>query len=93
MTINIKVVVNVNKGGRGSCSFVLKFVAKSLPPVVCRALMSWLRCLCLLAYSGLQHIFVLWFFLRLVCPVLAVSLDCPFLVALSMFSNVYLLDY
>ena len=65
VTINIKVVVNVNKGGRGSCSFVLKFVAKSLPPVVCRALMSWLRCLCLLAYSGLQHILCCGFFFAL----------------------------
>ena len=29
-------------------------------------------------------------FLRLVCSVLPVSLDCPFLIAPSVFSNVYL---
>ena len=28
-------------------------------------------------------------FLRLLCPVLSVSLDCPFLIAPSVFSNVY----
>ena len=50
--------------------------------------MSCLRYLCLFAYSGAQHIsrcvFVLFFF------VLPVSLDCSFLIALSVFSNVYL---
>ena len=30
-------------------------------------------------------------FLRLVCPVLPVSLDCPFFIAPSVFSNIYLL--
>jgi hypothetical protein len=44
--------------------------------------------LCLLPYSGVQHIlcFVL---LRLVHPMLPVCLDCAFLIALSVFSNVY----
>jgi hypothetical protein len=49
--------------------------------------MFYLRYLCLLAHSGVQHIF---FFLRLVYPMSPVSLDCPFLVAPSIFSNVYL---
>ena len=72
----------------------------SLPPVVCcRAhvlstssvgeLMSYLRYLCLFAYSGVQHIlccvFVLFFFDLCILPV---SLDCPFLIAPSVFSNV-----
>jgi hypothetical protein len=51
--------------------------------------MSYLRYLCLFACRGVQHIlccvFVLLFF------VLLVSLDCPFLIAPSEFSNVYLL--
>jgi hypothetical protein len=54
--------------------------------------MSYLRYMCLFAYSGVQHIlccvFVL-FFLRHVYPILPVSLDCPFLVATSVISNVH----
>ena len=52
--------------------------------------MSYLRYLCLFAYtcSGVQHIFV---FLRLVYPMLPVSLDCPFLIAPSVYYNIYLL--
>ena len=51
--------------------------------------MSCLRYLCLFAHSGVQHIGLCYFFflLRLVLPI---SLDCPFLVAPSVFSNVYL---
>ena len=55
--------------------------------------MSHLRYLCLLAHSGVQHMLccVLCFAcLRLVYPMLPVSLDCPFLIAPSVFSNVYL---
>jgi hypothetical protein len=48
--------------------------------------MSYLRYLCLLAYSGVQHIlcyvFVL-FFLRVVYPLLSVSLDCPYWYSLT----------
>jgi hypothetical protein len=62
----------------------------SLPPIVCGRLMSYLRCLCLFAYIGVQHI-LSCVFLGIVCPVLPVSLDCPFLIALSIFSNVYFL--
>ena len=62
----------------------------SLPPVV----MPYLRYLCLFAHSGVQHIlcsvFVLFvFFLCFVYPMLPVSLDCRFLIAPSVFSNVY----
>jgi hypothetical protein len=63
----------------------------SLPPVVCRTL--YLRYLCPFVYSGVQHILCFCFvFLRLVYPMLSVSLDCPFLIAPSVFSNVYLAD-
>ena len=56
--------------------------------------MSYLRYLCLFVYSGVHtYCVVLCFcfvFLCLVCPMLPVSLDCPFLIAPSIFSNVYL---
>jgi hypothetical protein len=49
---------------------------------------SFLICVCLHIYSGVQHIlccvFVMFVF------VLPVSLDCPFLFASSVFSNIYL---
>ena len=51
--------------------------------------MSYLRYLCLFSHSGVQHI-LCCVFLRLVYPMLPVSLDCPFLIAISVFSNVYL---
>jgi hypothetical protein len=56
--------------------------------------MFYLRYLCLFAYSGVQHICVVFFFvvvvlLRLVYSMLSVFLDCSFLIARSAFSNVY----
>ena len=55
--------------------------------------MSYLRYLCVLAYSGVQHILccvgLCFVFLRLVCPILPISLDCPFSIAPSILSNVY----
>ena len=56
-----------------------------------RGLMFYLcyLCLCLLVHSGVQHI-MRSVFLRLVYPMLAVSLECPFLISLSLFSNMYL---
>jgi len=56
-------------------------------------LMSYLRYLCLFAHSGVQHKlrYVFCFvFLRLLYPMLTGSLDCPLLIAPSVFSNVYL---
>jgi len=47
--------------------------------------MSYLRYLCLFAHSGVQHI-LCCIFPRLMLPV---SLDCPFVIATSVFSNVY----
>ena len=42
--------------------------------------MSYLRYLCLFAYSGVQHILCCFFFLRLVYHMLPFYLDCPFLI-------------
>jgi hypothetical protein len=55
--------------------------------------MSYLRYLCLFAYIGVQHILCCAFviFLRLVYPMLPVSLDYPFLIAPSVFSSAYFL--
>jgi hypothetical protein len=36
-------------------------------------------------------VFFFVFLLCLACPILSVSLDCPFLISHSVFSNVYLL--
>ena len=49
--------------------------------------------LCLFAYtrSGVGHT-LCCVFLRLVCPMLQVFLDCPFLIVRSVFSNVYLMQ-
>jgi hypothetical protein len=49
--------------------------------------MSYVRCL--LVYSGVQHI-LCCAFLRIVYPMLPVSLDYPYLIAPSAFSTVYL---
>ena len=62
--------------------------------------MSYLRYLCLFTHSGVQHIVcsthsvlcVCFVCLRLVCPMLPVSLNGPFLIAPSVFSNMYLLQ-
>jgi hypothetical protein len=51
--------------------------------------MSSLRWLCLFAYSGVNHILHCFVLRRLVCPMLPVSLDCPFFIVPSIFSNVY----
>ena len=57
----------------------------SLPPVVCRRsrVLFTSRYLCLFAYSGVQHILCCFclVFLRIVYPMLPVSLDCPILIA------------
>ena len=65
--------------------------AKKQQQLFVSGLMFYLRylCLCLLAHSGVQHI-MRSVFLRLVYPMLAVSLECPFLISLSLFSNIYL---
>jgi hypothetical protein len=56
-------------------------------------IMSYLRYLCLFAYSNAQHILCCVFCLIYFClvyPMLPVSLDFPFLIVASGFSNVYL---
>jgi len=55
-------------------------------------LMSYLRYLWFLAYSGVQHILCCFFvliLLRLVYPMLPFFLNSPFLIIPSVFSNVY----
>jgi hypothetical protein len=52
--------------------------------------MSYLCYLCIVV-SNTYCVVSLVFFLLLVYPMLPVSLDCSFLIALSVFSNVYLL--
>ena len=57
--------------------------------------MSYLRYLCLFVHSGV-HLIVLCFcfvFLRLVYPMFQVSLDCQFVIAPLVFSNVYLFKH
>ena len=61
--------------------------------ILAERVMSSLRYLCLFANSGVQQILCFCcVFLRLVWPMLSVSLDCPFLIAPSVFSNVYLVQ-
>jgi hypothetical protein len=49
--------------------------------------LSCLRCLCLFACNGVWHVLCVSP-LRLVCPILPVSLDCSFVIASSVLSNV-----
>ena len=54
--------------------------------------MSYLSYLCMLAHSDVQHILGAVFcfdFLRLVYPMSSVSLDCPLLIAASVFADVF----
>ena len=69
----------------------LRCVFTSLPPDVCSRVMSYLRYLCLFSYSGVQYIFnCVFVFLHLVYHMLPVSQDYQFLIALSVFSKVYI---
>ena len=55
--------------------------------------MSYLHFMCWFAHSGVQHILCCVFvlcFLRLVYPMLPVTLDCPFLLAPATSFNFYL---
>ena len=57
-------------------------------------LMSYLCYLCCYTYCGVQHNIVLCFaFLRLVYPMLPVSLDCPILITPSTFSKRLFVGY
>jgi hypothetical protein len=62
----------------------------SLPPNVLGGLVPYLRYLCLFQYNGAQRIVLgFWGFFS---SCVAVSLDCPFLIAPSVFYNVYILQ-
>jgi hypothetical protein len=58
------------------------------------ARVSYLRFLCLFAYSGANTYCVVFLFFLILCDlyVFPVSLDCPFLISPSIFSNVYVGD-
>jgi len=60
----------------------------SLPPVICKRAHVLFT---LFAYSGVQNILccIFVFFLRVVYPMLLVSLDCRFLIDPSVLSNIY----
>jgi len=65
----------------------------SYPPVVCRRVHVLFTLFVFVYVKWCPTHIVLCFcfhFLRLVYPMLPVSLDCPFLIAPSVFSNVYL---
>ena len=55
--------------------------------------MFYLRYLCLFPYSGANRYCVVFLFFLVLCTVLQVSLDCPFMIVPLVFSNVYLLDF
>ena len=57
-------------------------IGSSLPPVVCKRVH--------VLFTLFVSVFVLFVFLRLLYPMLPVSLDCQFLIPPSVFSNVYL---
>ena len=62
--------------------------ASSLPPIVCSR--AYLCYLCLVAYSGVQHMCFCFVCIRLVYPMLPVSLGLSIFIVPSVFSNVYL---
>jgi hypothetical protein len=71
--------------------FRIKRMFGCSPPVVCKSVHVLLMLFWFICYRGVQHILCFFvFFHRLVYPMLLVSLDCPFLIALSVFSNVLL---
>jgi len=51
--------------------------------------LNYLCCVC--CHGGVKHILCWVGFFHLVCPVLLILLDCQFLVAPSVFSNVCLI--
>ena len=54
-------------------------------------LMSYLRYLWLFAYNDIQYL-LSFVCLRLMYPMLPISLDCSFVIALLLFSNIYLIN-
>ena len=76
------------------CLYALKTMfGSSFPPVVCRKEhVLFTLFVFILVWWCPTHIVLCFCFvlLRLVYPMLSVSLDCPFLIAPSVFSNVYI---
>jgi hypothetical protein len=75
------------------CCPIMCLYVLSLPPVVCRrahVLFTLFVFVCVKWYSTHIDLCFSFVFLRFVYHTLPVSLDCPFLIAPSVFSNVYL---
>jgi hypothetical protein len=78
--MNIMIILRVSAG----CPLLLIFAYKTmfgsyLPPLVCTSIVV----------SNIYGVMFCVVFLRLVYPILPVSLDCPFLIAPSVFSSGY----
>ena len=76
--------------------FCIKMMfGSSLPSVVCRSLISYLRYLWVFWRIVVSNtycvVFIVLFVLYFVYQMLPVSLDCPFVIVPSVFSNVYLI--
>ena len=69
---------------------IKRMFGSSLPRVVCMRAHVLFK---LFGYSGVQQLCFSFVFLRLMYPMLPVSLDCSFLIASSVFSNVYIYIY
>ena len=69
-------------------NWLVSHVSKWTPCFFVRGLMSYLRYLCLFCVYTYCVVF-LFCFLRLVYPIVPVSLDCSFLIAPSVFSKVF----
>jgi hypothetical protein len=76
----------------GGLMSYLGWSVRLYPQLFVGGLMSYVFFVCLhIVLSTTYCVVFLFCFLRLVCPMLPVSLDCPFLIAPSVLSNVYLL--
>ena len=94
MDVNIVLIERVNR-----CEYL--FIVKKIYIWRCSVrlylqlfvggLMSYWRFLCLFVYGGVQHMFYcVCLHLAFCVPNVASSLNCPFLISCSVFSNVYL---
>ena len=86
--------VSLNSGFRvvmsATMSAYKRYPFRLYPQLFVGGVTSCKRYLCLSAHSGFQHIlYCVFVCLRLVYPMLPVSLDCPLLIVPSVFSNVY----
>ena len=69
--------------------YKLQCLVRLYPQLFVGECISYWHYLCLFMYSGVQHI-LCYVFLRLVYPMLPISLDCHFFYCSLVFSKVYL---